>query len=78
MSDSPDEVPDSALVWLDHDVAVWLHTEADRHYGGDVSKALNDTVRVVMAAVERPNDPWAAVVKQSELRRNATMTNPPA
>jgi hypothetical protein len=68
MSESTDEVPDWANVWLDDDVAAWLHEQADEHFDGDVGRTLNSAVRVVMALVTQPQDPWAAVVTHAQVR----------
>jgi hypothetical protein len=59
--ETTDEVPDWAKVWLDRDVAQWLHTTADREFGGNVELCMNEMLRVVMAVSTKPDDPWAGV-----------------
>ncbi len=36
------ELPDKALLPLSKENAVWLHLYADKHFGGDVTVALNN------------------------------------
>ncbi len=49
---------------LEDDVAAWLHHVADELYDGDVEKAMNGALRVVMAANQAPGDPWAGINEQ--------------
>lgn len=67
MSESPDR--EIRPLWLDEDIAVFLHELADREFGGDVELAMNDCLRAIMDAMAQPNDPWAAVGGQA--RRKA-------
>ncbi len=59
MSESPDRAINP--LWLDEDVAQFLHDLADREFGGDVEAAMNDCLRAMMAAMTPPSDPWGAV-----------------
>lgn len=43
-----DEVPDWAKLWLDIEVAEWLHRQADDYFDGNVERALNETLRLAM------------------------------
>lgn len=58
-------------LWLDRNVAVWLHRVADEHYGGDVERAMNEALRAMMMAEANPEDPWAAINVQDASRRYA-------
>lgn len=68
-----DEVPPSARLWLDPDVARWLHLQADKHYAGDVERALNEAIRTVMLQVAEPGNPWAALQHQLRSRQRALL-----
>jgi hypothetical protein len=72
--ETTDEVPDWAKVWLDRDVAAWLHVQADRFFGGNVDLALNEFLRVVMEMSAKPDDPWAGI----EAHRRAHARGRPA
>lgn len=65
-----DDVPDYAKVWLELDVAQFLHEEADLHYDGDVSVALNTIMRAVIKLSQNPEDPWAFIDKRMRTRRS--------
>lgn len=58
--------PDWSSIWLDPDVAQWLHEQAERLFGGDTGLALNEFIRVLMAMERQPDDMWAA--PQAKLR----------
>lgn len=60
--ETTDEVPDWAKVWLDRDVATWLHLIADKYFAGDVGLALNEMLRIPMAMHNKPDDPWAGIM----------------
>lgn len=65
-----DEVPGWAQLWLDEDVAAWLHAEADAYFGGNVENAMNHHLRLAMTRQQywrslppdpdgnAPRDPW--------------------
>lgn len=61
--ETTDEVPDWAKLWLDRDVAQWLHIEADRYFGGNVELCTNEMLRIVMAMSMNPEDPWIDVIQ---------------
>lgn len=56
-------------LWMDEDVAQFLHDLADLHYEGNVEKAMNESLRAVMIAMRTPEDPWAGVSWQARSRR---------
>lgn len=66
MAGTTDEVPDWAKVWLDHDVATWLHVIADKYFAGNVELAMNEMLRVTMAMSTKPDDPWAGIMAQQK------------
>ncbi len=68
MPDETNKVPEWAKIWLDMDVATWLHEQADRHYGGNVELALNETLRAVKARMTNPGDLWAMSRHQVQSR----------
>lgn len=55
-------------LWLDRDLAVWLHELAVTRFDGDVERAMNNCIRAVMIAEAQPDDPWAAVSWQAQSR----------
>lgn len=55
-------------LWLDLDVAEYLHQIADAYYDGDVEQAMNACIRAVMAAEKAPDDPWAGISQQAASR----------
>lgn len=58
------------MLWLDPDVAAWLHRVAEANYDGDVQRAMNVKLRVAMLATEPPDDPWkAAMYEAATVRR---------
>jgi hypothetical protein len=59
--ETTDEVPDWAKVWLDLDVAAWLHEVADKYFAGSVQLALNEMLRVPMAMSQKPDDRWVGL-----------------
>lgn len=68
MADDTDEVPDWAKVWLDRDVAAWLHLQADKYFGGDINLTLNEMLRIPMAMSAKPDDPWAGITAHRQAR----------
>ena len=71
MSERPvvNDIPETALLWLDRDVAAWLHRVADRDFGGDRQLALNGELRATMAADPVRDDPWALVRARAMVRQ---------
>lgn len=67
--ETTDEVPDWAKIWLERDVASWLHVIADRYFAGNTELALNEMLRIPMALSTKPDDPWAGI----EAHRKAKM-----
>lgn len=55
-------------LWLDRDVAEWLHRIADEHFNGDVEKAMNTCLNALMKAEEKPDDCWAAITSLAASR----------
>lgn len=49
------------MLWLDRDVAAWLHRVADERYGGDVQRAMNVKLTVAMLVDLHPEDPWRGI-----------------
>lgn len=77
--DTTDEVPDWAKLWLEPDVAAFLHRVADSYFNGDVNLALNEVLRINVAMYEKPNDMWAGIVAQNEAHvRALRVALPPA
>lgn len=68
MAGTTDEVPDWAKLWLDRDVAVWLHEIADKYFGGNIELTLNEMLRVPMAMSAKPDDPWAGIMAHQKSR----------
>jgi hypothetical protein len=66
--ESTDEVPDGEKLWLDRDVATWLHLEADRHFAGNVELCMNEMLRIVMQMSLHPDDPWIDVIQHQNAR----------
>lgn len=56
-----DEVPDWAKLWLDRDVAQFLHVLADKYFGGNVELTMNELLRISMAMYNKPDDRWAGI-----------------
>lgn len=52
------EVPETALLPLDRDNALFVHVMADKHYGGDTVMALNALIGFVRESLTPPQDPW--------------------
>ena len=58
-------------LYLDREVAEWLHRIANEYCGGDVSRAMNQGLRALMEAERKPDDPWAAISKLARARRGS-------
>lgn len=63
------DVPERAKLWLDDDVARWLHFVADDRYQGDVGRAMNVMLRVAMKVHENPERPWSAILYEDGTSR---------
>ena len=63
--DTTDEVPDWAKLWLDRDVAEFLHKIADEHFDGNVELTLNELIRILKAMYNKPDDMWAGIEAQN-------------
>lgn len=66
------EATGEGLLELDRDVAVWLHVVADRHYGGDVQQAMNDSLAALMLAERDPAvGAWTSIEHLAKFRAAA-------
>lgn len=59
------DIPESAQLWLERDVAEFLHQVADEYFDGDRPLALNELLRIPMAMYAKPSDVWAAIEQQN-------------
>lgn len=64
------EIPEDAQLWLSSDNAVWLHAIADKHYGGDVEKALNSLLSYTKAMLTPPHNAPASWTALETLARS--------
>lgn len=62
------EVPDSALLPLGRDNALWLHEFADRFFAGDVAQAHDAVLTYARTMIEGPQDPWAPLERLQRQR----------
>lgn len=59
-------------MWLDREVAVWLHKLANEHYRGNVQTAMNEALKAIMKMEQNPEDRWKAISWQAASRRRGS------
>lgn len=63
-----DEVPESARLELEPDIAAWLRLIANAYYRGDMEHAMNESLRAIMEMEQAPNDVWGPLIRQAASR----------